>query len=180
VETGLAGKALTIAAMNGNEALYDRYVAHLKTAKTPEEYSFYLQALGFFPDAALTRRTFDLVLGPDVRSQDMFFLYFPILNYQTQGAAWNLFKSDFPTILKKIDASDAVGFAQMAGLFCDAGLRDDSQKFFADQRLPGTERILRNQLDVVNSCIQVRDLQQKNLTAYLETAGPGKQQQVSK
>jgi hypothetical protein len=68
----------------------------------------------------------------------------------------------------------------MAGLFCDAGLRDDSQKFFADQRLPGTERILRNQLDVVNSCIQVRDLQQKNLTAYLETAGPGKQQQVSK
>ena len=167
VDGGLAGKALIIAAMNGDAALYDRYVQHLKMAKSPEEYFFYLRGLGFFPDTVLTKRTFDLVLGPDVKSQDMFALYFPLVNYQTQSVAWNLFKSDFPQILKKVDASDAVGFAQVAGLFCEPGLRDDAQKFFADQQLPGTARILENQKDFVDSCIQVRDLQQKNLTAYL-------------
>jgi puromycin-sensitive aminopeptidase len=167
VDGGLAGKALTISAMNGDVALYDRYIQHLRTAKTPEEYFFYLRALGFFPDKTLAKRTFDLVLGPDVKSQDMFALYFPLVNYKTQSAAWDLFKSDFPEVLKKVDASDAVGFAQIAGVFCDAGLRDDAQKFFANQNLPGTARILENQKDFVNACIQVRDLQQKNLTAYL-------------
>jgi aminopeptidase N len=175
VDSGLAGKALRIAAMNGDAALYDKFVAHLRAAKTPEEYDFYLRALGAFSDTTLTKRTFELVLGPDVKSQDMFALYFPLANYQTQSAAWDLFKNDFPAILKKVDSSDAVGFAQIAGVFCDAGLRDDSQKFFANQKLPGTDRILENQKDVVNACIQVRDLQQRNLTAYLEKweRGPG-------
>ena len=168
VNPELAGKALTISAMNGDAALYDRYLAHLKTARTPEEYGYYLQALGMFPDPALARRTYELVLGPDVKNQDMFALVFPLTNYQTQTAAWDLFKSDFPAIMKKIDASDAVGLAQIAGIFCDPALRDDSQKFFADQKLPGSQRILQNARDQVNACIQVRDLQQKNLSAFLD------------
>jgi aminopeptidase N len=168
VNPELAGKALTISAMNGDTALYDQFVAHLKSAKTPEEYGFYLQALGFFPQPALAKRTFDLMLGPDVRNQDLYALAFPMVNYETQAQAWELFKADFPTILKKVDAPDAVSLAQVAGLFCDAGLRDDSQKFFTEQNLPGTKRILQNAQDQVNACIQVRDLQQKNLSAYLE------------
>lgn len=167
VEAGLAGKALSIAALNGDTALYDKYVAHLKTAKSPEEYGFYLQALGAFPDPNLAKRTYDLVLGPDVKNQDMFALFFPLLNYETRAAAWELFKFDFDAIMKKVDASDAVGLAQVTQVFCDARLRDDSQKFFADKKLPGTQSILENSRDTVNACIQVRDLQQKNLSAFL-------------
>jgi aminopeptidase N len=167
VDASFAGRALTVAAMNGDSALYDQYVAHLKTAKSPEEYGFYLRSLGAFPDKALTRRTFDLILGPEVKSQDLMVLFYPLVNYETQLAAWSLFKSDFPSIMQKIGPADAPIFAEVAGVFCDAGLRDDSQKFFAEQRLPGTERILKNQMDEVNACIQVRDLQQKNLSAYL-------------
>jgi len=167
VDADLAGKALGIAAQNGDAALYDQYVAHLKTAKTPEEYGHYLQALGAFPDPALAKRTFDLVLGPEVKNQDLFALYFPLINYEIQPVAWDLFKSNFPTILKKVDSADGVGFAQVASIFCNAKLRDDSQKFFAEQNLPGTKRILENGKDNVNACIQVRDLQQKNLSAYL-------------
>ena len=167
VDAGLAGKALTIAAMNGDAALYDKYVARMVATKNPEEHDFYLQALGAFPQAALAKRTFDLVLGPDVKSQDMFALVSPLTNYEIQPVAWELFKSNFASIMKKIDASDAVGLAQVAQVFCDTKLRDDSQKFFAEQNLPGTQRILENGKDSVNACIQVRDLQQKNLTAYL-------------
>jgi aminopeptidase N len=167
VPPDLAGKALVIAAMNGDAALYDQYVAHLKTANTPEEYGSYLQSLGMFPQKDLAKRTFDLVLGPDVKNQDMYALYSPLTNYEVQPVAWDLFKNDFPAIIKKVDGPDAVGFAQVASIFCDATLRDDSQKFFAEQKLPGTERILQNAKDQVNSCIQVRDLQQKNLSTYL-------------
>jgi len=168
VDTALAKSSLLVAARNGDALLYDKYVQHLKTARTPEEYYAYLVALGGFPDKELTKRTFALVLSDEVKSQDMFALFFPLANYETQPVAWELFKSDFPSILKKLDASSQVGFAQIAGVFCDAKLRDDSQKFFAEQKLPGTERILENQKDTVNACIQVRELQQKNLSAYLE------------
>jgi aminopeptidase N/puromycin-sensitive aminopeptidase len=168
VDTALAKSSLLVAARNGDALLYDKYVQHLKTARTPEEYYAYLFALGGFPDTELTRRAFALVLSDEVKSQDMFALYFLVANYETQPVAWELFKSDFPSILKKLDAASRVRFAQIAGLFCDAKLRDDSQKFFAEQKLPGTERILENQKDRVNACIQVRELQQKNLSAYLE------------
>jgi aminopeptidase N len=168
VNAELAGKALAIAAMNGDAALYDQYVAHLKTAKNPEEYGFYLQALGMFPQPELVKRSFDLFLGPEVKNQDLFALYAPLVNYEVQPQAWELFKSDFPSIMKKIDATDAVYLAQVAGVFCDAKLRDDAQKFFDQQRLPGSQRILQNAKDQVNACIQVRDLQQQNLSSYLE------------
>ena len=167
VDAGLAGKALQIAAQNGDASLYNKYVAHLETAKTPEEHDFYLQTLGAFPQPVLAKRTFDLLLGPDVKSQDMFALFSPLTNYAVQPVAWELFKSDFAAIMNKIGASDAVVLAQVAGVFCDEKLRDDSQKFFAEQNLPGTQRILENGKDTVNACIQVRDLQQKNLSPYL-------------
>jgi aminopeptidase N len=167
VSPELAGKALVIAARNGDAGLYEQYVAHLKTAKSPEEYGSYLQALGMFPQPELAKRTYELVLGPEVKNQDLYALYFPLVNYRVQPEAWELFKTDFPAILKKVDGPDAVGLAQVAGAFCDARLRDDSQRFFAEQKLPGTERILQNAKDAVNACIQLRDLQQKNLSSYL-------------
>ena len=107
------------------------------------------------------------MLGPQVKNQDLFALYIPLVNYKTQTAAWQLFKADYPEVMKKIDASDAVALAQLAGVFCDASLRDDSQKFFAEKNLPGSERILQNAKDQVNACIQVRDLQQSNLATFL-------------
>src|SRR5262249_1275780 len=137
VDSALAANALTTAALEGDAALYNAYVEKMKTAKTPEEYYAYFGALEVFPDAALLKRTFDFALGPDVKNQDLFTLFGPLGNYPTQATAWELFKSDFPAIMKKVDGSGAVQFAQAASLFCDAKLRDDSQQFFAAQNLPG-------------------------------------------
>jgi len=69
--------------------------------------------------------------------------------------------------MKKVDGPGAVQFAQAASVFCDAKLRDDSQQFFAAQNMPGTKRILQNAKESVNACIELRGLQQANLTAFL-------------
>jgi aminopeptidase N/puromycin-sensitive aminopeptidase len=175
VNAELASKALLVAARNGDAALYGKYVQHLKTAKTPEEYYNYLLTLGEFPQPDLAKKTFDLMLSDQVKNQDMFALVFVLRNYETQTAAWELFKSDFPAILDKVDPSTAVGLAQVSGVFCDAKLRDDSQKFFAEQKLPGTERILQNGKEQVNACIGLREAQEKNLSAYLGNTEAKKQ-----
>jgi len=168
VDAGSAASALTTCAENGDAALYEEYVSHMKTAKTPTEHDTYLNALGAFGDPALAKRTFELVLGPEVKSQDVWAISGPLQNYATQEAAWELFKSDFPAILKKTSGPNQMYLAQFAGVFCDARQGDDAQKFFAEQKLPGTERILRNAKDYVNSCIELRTLQRRNLSAFLE------------
>jgi aminopeptidase N len=168
VNPELAEKALAVAASNGDAALYDKYVAHLATAKTPQEYNAYLRSLGRFPDKELAKRTFDIILGPDVKSQNAFSLFSLMMNYEVQPTAWELFKQNFSKLEQKIGIENASFFAQVSSVFCDPALRDDSQKFFAEKNLPGTKRTLENAKEEVNSCIQVRELQQKNLSTYLQ------------
>jgi hypothetical protein len=170
VDAGLAGTALTVAAQNGDAALYDRYLERMKSAKTPEEYDHYLGALGAFPDPALAKRTFDYALGPGVKNQDLFVVAGPLTNYAVQPAAWAMFKADFTAILAKAGPGLGSSFAQFAGVFCDDRLRDDSQQFFAAQNLPDTGRVLENARDAVNACIELRSLQQSNLSAYLKNS----------
>ncbi|HUJ82151.1 MAG TPA: M1 family metallopeptidase [Candidatus Acidoferrales bacterium] len=176
VDEALAGNALAVAAANGDAALYDQFMEHLKNAKTPEEYYSYFGALGLFPDPALTKRTFDFMLSPAVKNQDLYYMGVLFQNYRTQDAAWDLFKADFKQIMEKVDSSLGSGLVEVGGVFCDAKLRDDSQQFLSAQHLPGTERLLQNAKDQVNACIELKSLQQSNLTAYLQkqSGGQGK------
>jgi len=168
VEASLAGNALAVSALVGDVALYDLYVQHLKTAKTPEEYYNYFGAIGVFSNASLVKRTFELFLSPAVKNQDLYYLVGVVANYETQAAGWELFKADFQALFEKAGPGLGTGFPAIAGFFCDEKLRDDSQRFFAAQKLPGSERPLQNAKDQVNACIALRSLQQANLSEYLK------------
>jgi aminopeptidase N len=168
VEAAIAGNALAISALDGNADLYNRYLEHMKTAKTPEEYYNYFGALTNFPSPDLAKRTVEFALGPDVKNQDLFFVSGLLANVDTQAASWELFKANFQAIKDKAGESLSDGFAGLAGSFCDEKLRDDAQDFFTAQNRPGTERPLQNAKDSVNACISLRNLQQANLSAYLK------------
>lgn len=167
VDGSLAGNALNVAAITGDAALYDRYVQHLKTAKTPEEYYNYFYTLGSFSSAELTKRTYEFALSPEVKNQDLGILFGPLGNPDAQAAAWELFKTNYDAIMSKAGEALGNGFAGAAGAFCDEKLRDDSQDFFASKNLAGVERVLQNAKDQVNLCIQIRSLQQANLATFL-------------
>jgi aminopeptidase N/puromycin-sensitive aminopeptidase len=168
VEAALAGNALSVSALDGNADLYNRYLEHMKTAKTPEEYYNYFGALTQFPSVELAKRTVDLGLGPEVKNQDLYLVGNLLGNVEIQAAAWELFKSNFPAIKEKAGESLSGGFPTLAGYFCDEKLRDDSQGFFTSQNIPGSERPLQNAKDSVNACIALRTLQQPNLSVYLQ------------
>lgn len=168
VEAALAGNALSVTALQGDSELYDKYLEHMKTAKTPEEYYNYFSAFGQFPSTALAKRTFEFVLSPEVKNQDLFYVVNLLANVDTQSASWELFKSNFSALKEKAGESLSGGFPTIAGFFCDSKLRDDSQDFFAAQNLPGSERTLQNAKDTVNACIELRSLQQSNLSSFLK------------
>jgi hypothetical protein len=163
--------ALRIVARTGDAAVYDRYMEHLKTAKTPEEYYSYFYALPAFHDPALIKRTFEFALSPAVRNQDLGLINALFNSETSQPVAWELLKQHFKELQAKAGADiggGGGGFVGVAGQFCDAKMRDESQEFFAAQRIPGTERPLRNAKDRVNSCIELRSLQQNNLSENLK------------
>ena len=169
VDTQRARAALRIVAHKGDAALYDRYMEHIKSAKAPEEYYSYFFALTAFRDPELTKRTFEFVLSPAVRNQDMGLINGLFGDDTTQVTAWELLKLHFNDLKAKEGAQiGGAGLASIAGQFCDAKMRDESQEFFAAQNIPGAERPLRNAKDRVNSCIALRSLQQNNLAEYLK------------
>jgi hypothetical protein len=98
----------------------------------------------------------------------LYFLTGSLANYDTQAAAWELFKTDFQALLAKAGPGLGTGFPTVAGFFCDERLRDDSQQFFAARKLPGSGRPLQNAKDQVNACIALRSLQQANLSEHLK------------
>jgi aminopeptidase N len=173
VDASLAKSALNISALTGDAALYDKYVQQMRAAKTPEEYYNYFAALGRFPDPALTERTFALALSPEVRNQDLFFLGNTFANPDTQAAAWELLKTNYDALVAKAGTELGGGLVDFAGVFCDERLGDDAQDFFASKNIPGAERQLKNAKDDVSNCVQLRRLQQSNLSAYLN-GGPSK------
>jgi hypothetical protein len=98
----------------------------------------------------------------------MFLLVGTLQNPDTQAVAWDLFKTDYKQITGKIDAALGGELVQVAGVFCDPKLRDDSLQFFREQNIPGSTRLLENAKDQANSCIELRAHQQGNLSAFLK------------
>jgi hypothetical protein len=167
VDPANARSALSISALNGDAALYDQYLAHLKAAHNQGEFYAYLMGLVMFRDPALVARNFDLLLSSQVRPQDLNYIPFLFSNPDVQAPAWEIFKADFSAIRQKVGPGSN-SLVSIAGQFCDANLRDDSQQFFKSQNIQGSERPLRNALDRANACIELKSLQQANLAAFLK------------
>jgi hypothetical protein len=170
VDSTILPNAVAIAAIHGDATLYDQFREHMKTARTPDEYYVYLRNLANFADPALVKRTAELFLTPEIKGQDVFQVFGILGNPETQKVAWDFFKTHFKEFEEKLGPGLGGGLANVASMFCDPQLRDDSQSFFKSQQIPGTERELANGLERVNACIDFRSQQQGNLDSYLKAA----------
>lgn len=172
VDPNIAGVVLDLAALNGDEQLYDAYTAKMRAAKSPEEYFRYADALGDFRDPKLAERTLDAALSPEVRSQDMFtFLAGPMGNDETREMAWNFFKSHFAEIDKKSGGGLGGGFGGFVSFFCSANDKQDLQQWFQQHPDP-TPRAFRLGMERLNDCIRTRQEQAPKLAGWLQQHAP--------
>ena len=167
VDAEIATDAINLAAEGGDAALYDQYIAHMNGAKTPEEHYRFFRGLGHFQDPALVARTLRYAISSDVKTQDSSLLRELLLWPETQSQAWEFVKSHSKEIMGRLGTELGSRFVRSIATFCSAELRDDAQKFFQDQNLPGTTRILRNATDRINACIDLRASQGENLSQFL-------------
>jgi aminopeptidase N len=172
VDHEMAGGAMNLAALNGDQAFYDRLMTALKNPKSPEEYYMYLFTLPQFRDPKLLQRTLDYAISPDVRSQDALSVITSVLqNPEGQKQAW-----DF--ILAHWDAVQKVGgpfaSAQVVGStssFCDAHMRDQVVEFFAAHKIEAAERTYRQSIERINNCVDLKTQQEPQLASWLGEHG---------
>ena len=168
-DPAIIGTAVSLAALGGDAALYEQFLAKMRAARTPDEYYMYLRNLSNFSDPNLAVRTAELLLTPEIKPQDIFQLFGLVGNPDTQQAAWSFFKSHFKQVLEKSGTMLGSGMVGIVGAFCDEQLRDDAVQFFTAARLPASERDLANARERASSCTELRGLQQSNLDAFLKS-----------
>ena len=169
VDPTLLNVLVTVAPLDGDGALYDRYVARSRSAVDPEEQYRYLYGLANFADPALVRRTIDHAVGPEVRSQDTKILVAALLtNNATQALAWDLVRERWDAIQKK--TGEFVGNTVIVGAlgaFCEDRQAADIKAFFAAHPVPDAARTLSQSLEAISSCSAVARAQSPKLEEWL-------------
>jgi aminopeptidase N len=173
VEPTLLTVVVNLAAIEGDRTLYDQYLARSKAATDPEERYRYLYGLTSFTDPALIKRTMDLALGPEVRSQDTKLVIARMLtNPEGRDLAWDLLRARWDEVQKK--TGEFVGNTVIVGAlssFCELGKAAEIRAFFATHKVSDAERTLQQTLERVESCARLADAQDDRLAEWLKQHG---------
>jgi aminopeptidase N len=166
----LADVLFPLAALDGDEAMYDRLLASARQARAPQDRLRGLLALTAFSQPALLDRTLSYVISDQVRMQDRGDLVAEVLkNPAGRQVAWSFLKGHWPELQKAAIGDGGTGLVSAASSFCDAASRDDVRQFFAG-RAPAATRTLAQTVERIGNCVEFVSRQQPNLRRWLSQA----------
>jgi aminopeptidase N/puromycin-sensitive aminopeptidase len=161
---------LEVAATSNDPHLFQQYMAAMSNPKSsPEQLTDYSHALAKFTDPKLVEQWLQRIVAPETRSQDAAgYLGRVLENPAVQKVAWDWTKLHWAEVESKLTMSSGFDIVNATGRFCDTGMRDDVQQFFAEHKVTSTERTLRQSQELSDSCIRFRSGQQPNLAVWLQ------------
>ena len=168
VDATLGQTALSIAARNGDAALFDKLQKVAETSTNPEFQEGALRLLAQFEDPALVQRSLDYAASSKVRNQDALIQFAIGLQIDaTRDQTWNYIKSHWDTLHTLLTPELGSILVGSTSAFCSADARDDVQSFFAAHKVPSADRALKHAVEGINGCIELRKLQEPNLDAWI-------------
>jgi aminopeptidase N len=172
VNREMAATAMRLAAINGDEAYYDKLMAALKNPKSPEEYYMFLYSLNRFENPQLLQRTLDFSISPDVRSQDALQLLSGVMqNPAGEKLAWDFVQTHWDAVQK---AGGPFASAEVVGAtssFCDATMREQVKQFYAAHKIEAAERTYRQSVERIDTCVDLKSQQEPRLASWLGQHG---------
>jgi hypothetical protein len=166
----LASTVLQVAAVSGDRALYDRYVAQLATlGSQPEEYYRFFNALSWFRDPAIVNAALDLAISPTVRTQDTGTLIGGLIGRPwARTTAWEFTKAQWKTLIDKLGVFQGIPTIVTAlGGLCTTAQAEDVKQFFAKNPVASVERGLQQAIERAEQCAAVDTRQSPALAAWL-------------
>jgi aminopeptidase N len=168
VDHGIAAVALRVASHMGDEALYNKIMQKIQSTGTPEAYFTEISALVSFSEPQLVERTLEYAISAQARSQDAVIVIFKVMeNPDAAKQAWSFVQENWSSI-EKLGGPFAGGLIVRAtGGFCDPGMRDEVQAFFTSHPAPAAERTLKQSIEQMNYCVDLKTQQRSQLASWL-------------
>ena len=168
VDPLLAGHALPIAAIEGDDALFNEIVERLKSTTDQVLRDRYMKALHHFEKPELVRKALELGVSSAIRNQDSTgYISGFLRNPDTRNESWKFIQTHWNAVEKTFTPSSGAYLVASTGEFCDADAASNVNAFFKVHPVPSSERALRQSVERINSCADVKKLQSSSLQAWL-------------
>ena len=177
----LAPTVLQVAALDGDQALYEQYMGKLGTlAAQPEEYYRFLGALPWFRDPVLIKRTLDYALSPAVRTQDTGTLVGNLMvKPWSREITWAYVTSNWPTIIKTLGEFQGIpSIVESLGGFCSVARAREVRAFFEKNPVPSSQRGIQQAIERIENCVALKERQAKPLAFWIAQQSRGERGQT--
>ncbi|MGH9600771.1 MAG: ERAP1-like C-terminal domain-containing protein, partial [Terriglobales bacterium] len=171
----LAATAVTLAALEGDAALFDEFQQRMESAVTPEQRARYRTALAKFRNPALVRRALEYAISGKMRNQDSpHFIGNILAQPELRDTAWEFVKANWPAVKSTFTPSSGAAVVAATRSFCDARSREEVRDFFTRNSVPAAEATLGRALERINNCAALRQRQHTYLADWLASqSAPG-------
>jgi aminopeptidase N/puromycin-sensitive aminopeptidase len=172
VDPTLGQTSVSIAAKNGDSALFDALEKTYETSSDPEMQNFALRELVTFTNPDLLKRALAYSVSPRVRNQDSVFqLNLAMRIPENRDQTWKFVKTHWQQVQAEFTTEMGSYLVAGAGNFCSVEARDDVKNFFATHPVPAADAALRHAIEHIDGCIELRRLQEPNLQKWLAAQG---------
>jgi len=177
-----AGPALEIAAseeldlkkeesfrgFKGNERFFNTIAQALKKTSDQELRQRYMNALARFQKPELEEKALELGVSGAIRNQDSTAYIADFLRHQeTRATAWKFIQTHWNDVAKTFTTYSGSVVVERSGSFCDPDAASRVSLFFKIHPVPASERTLRQALERINSCVDLKRIQETDLLNWL-------------
>ncbi|MGH9380229.1 MAG: M1 family aminopeptidase [Thermoanaerobaculia bacterium] len=179
VDPELIAETLAVAARNGDAELFDAMAKAVAGEEDRRNRERLFAALGSFTDPELERRALGLILSGDHDAREaMGILRAAVEDDETRPLAWDFFKANLDALLEHLPREMGVFLPFVGSGFCDAEGRRDVEAYFTPRtgELVGSERTLRQTLEIIGICVERKRRQGDAVAAFLAGYPPPPQE----
>jgi puromycin-sensitive aminopeptidase len=163
----IAPALVSILAYSGDAGRYEEFKKKFKSARTPQEEQRYLFALANFRDKALLRRTADMSLDGEVRTQNAPYLMNSLLlNTSGRYEAWDYIRSHWDEMTRKYPDNALPRMCE--GVVSLIDREDEVKKFFQEHRVRLGGKIIDQHLERLAIAVNFSRREGKHLASTLK------------
>ena len=166
VDAEVADAALGVVAYHGTMDDWRHFVERFQASKDPQEVVKYLRAAASVPEPDAADRTFRLCLSGEVRSQDAFWVLAVLLGHRSNGPmVWELMKAHWEEMLAAVPPTTARRIFDLLPNRSEPEVAADVEAWLADHPVPGGEKYLAQQLELMRVRVGLRSRERDRIAA---------------
>jgi alanyl aminopeptidase len=170
VEPEMVETVLSIAARQGDAALFSAFLAEARATKDRRDRARLLSAIGSFRDPAVESAKLAVSLSADFDGRESFvILRESARDRTTREGVWLFLKANFDALAARLPREAPASFPELAAGFSDEAHRADVEVFFKDRstKFTGGPRRLAQALEEIRLRAAFREAQQESVAGFL-------------